>query len=96
MTTMSILLRIDLFLWILTSCKKLAVEIYMISNSIEKQINDCIKRCCHKKGWLKTRDVRSGNVSSLETRHLMKVIVDRGFAFSNQVVWQDERYQICF
>jgi hypothetical protein len=68
----------------------------MISNSIEKQINDCIKRCCHKKGWLNTRYVRSGNMASLETRHLMKVIVDRGFAFSNQVAWQDERYQICF
>jgi hypothetical protein len=68
----------------------------MMSDFTEKQINDCIKRCRCKKKWLNTRDVRSGNMTSLETRHLMKVIVDRGFAFSNQVVWQDERYQICF
>jgi hypothetical protein len=69
-----------------------------MSNFTEKQINDCIKRCRNKKGWLNTKYVRSGNMTSLETRQLMKTIVDLEFkiAFSNQVVWQDERYQICF
>lgn len=62
----------------------------------EKQINDCITRCHKKKGWLNTKYIRSGNMTSLEVRHLMNVIVDRKIAFSNQVVWHDERYQICF
>lgn len=62
----------------------------------EKQINNCVKRCRHKKGWLNTKHVRSENTTSLETRQLMEVLVNRGFAFSNQVVFQDERYQICF
>ncbi|WP_373538648.1 hypothetical protein [Chamaesiphon sp.] len=62
----------------------------------EKQINDCIKRCRNKKGWLNTKYVRSGNMTSLETRQLMKIIVIRELAFSNQVAFQDERYQICF
>jgi hypothetical protein len=68
----------------------------MMSDFTEKQITDCIERCRRKKGWLNTRYVRSGNMASLETRQLMKVIVDRGFAFSNQFAWNDERYQICF
>jgi hypothetical protein len=62
----------------------------------KKQINDCIKRCRHKKGWLNTKHVRSGNMTSLETRYLMRIIVKHKLAFSNQVVFQDERYQICF
>lgn len=68
----------------------------MMSDFTEKQINDCIKRCCCKKGWLKTRDVRSGGMNALETRWLMKLIVELELAFSNQVIWHDERYQICF
>lgn len=35
-------------------------------------------------------------MKSRKTRQLMKVMVDRGLAFSNQVVFQDERHQICF
>lgn len=67
-----------------------------MSDFTEKQINNCIKRCHHKKGWLNTAYVRSENMTSLETRQLMKIVVDRELAFSNQVVFQNERYQICF
>lgn len=67
-----------------------------MSDFTKKQINNCIKRCRHKKGWLNTAHVRSVNMTSLKIRQLMKAMVDLGLAFSNQVVWQDERYQICF
>lgn len=62
-----------------------------------KQISNFIKRNKDKKGWLNARDVRSGNMSSAETRKLMYSICNNyKIAFDNELVFQDERYEICF
>jgi hypothetical protein len=63
----------------------------------DKQISNFIKRNKDKKGWLNTRDVRSGNMSSSETRKLMYLICNAyKIAFDNRIAFQDDRYQICF
>lgn len=62
----------------------------------DKQINNFVKRCMDKKGWLNTRDVRSGNMPAVELRQLMKVAVDLGCAFDNSLSPESERYEICF
>jgi hypothetical protein len=63
----------------------------------DKQISNFIKRNKDKKGWLNTRDVRSGNMSSSETRKLMYLICNNHkIAFDNKIAFQDDRYQICF
>ncbi len=62
-----------------------------------KQKKDFIKRNKHKKGWIETKYLRSGNMSSLETRELAKLICKNfNIAFDNQLAFQDERYRICF
>jgi hypothetical protein len=63
----------------------------------DKQKKDFINRNKDKKGWLASRDIRSGNMSSLDTRELAKLVCkDFKVAFDNQLPFQDERYKICF
>jgi hypothetical protein len=63
----------------------------------EAQVNKFIKRLKHKKGWLNTRDVRSGNTAKAsDDRKLMKLIVDRGIVFDNGIATDSEQYKVCF
>ena len=61
----------------------------------EKQIQKVYATRKHKKGFLNAREIRAG-VSAADVRKLMKVIVDRGYAFDNELDPAHEEYEICF
>lgn len=62
----------------------------------EKDISRAYKRLKYKKGWIKVVDIKSGNKPASHYRRLMKLMVDRGLAFDNQINPESEQYQICF
>lgn len=61
----------------------------------EKQIRKAYETHQHKKDWLNTRAIRSG-ISAADVRQLMKIMVERGYAFDNQTSQDSDRYSICF
>lgn len=63
---------------------------------MEKEINKVVRKYKHKKGWLNTRYVRSGNMKASEIRQIMRLIVDRELAFDNRLDPINEKYAICF
>ena len=61
----------------------------------EKQIQKVYESRKHKKGWLNASAIRKG-IPALEVRQLMKIMVDRGYAFDNLTSPDSDRYKICF
>ena len=61
----------------------------------EKQIRKAHESHQHEKGWLNARAIRSG-IPAADVRQLMKIMVERGYAFDNQTSHDSDRYKICF
>ena len=61
----------------------------------EKQIKKVYETRKHKKRFLNAREIRAG-VPAADVRKLMKIIVDRGYAFDNELDPNNEKYEICF
>ena len=61
----------------------------------EKQIIKAYESRKHKKSWLSTRDIRSG-IPAKYVRQLMKIMVDRSYAFDNRTSPDSDLYKICF
>ena len=61
----------------------------------ERQIQKVHESREHKKGWLNASSIRKG-IPAAEVRQLMKIMVDRGYAFDNLTSPDSDRYKICF
>jgi hypothetical protein len=64
----------------------------------ENQINNLLRKVIrnNEQGWMDTSNVRTENMKASNVRRLMKIMVDRGFAFDNWLSPNNERYAICF
>jgi hypothetical protein len=64
----------------------------------ENQINNLLRKVIrnNEQGWMDTSNVRTENMKASNVRRLMKIMVDRGFAFDNWLSPDNERYAICF
>ena len=61
----------------------------------EKQISKVFESRKHHKSWLDARAIRSG-ITAAAVRQLMKIMVDRRYAFDNLTSPDSDRYKICF
>jgi hypothetical protein len=65
---------------------------------IENQLTNLLRKVIrnNEQGWMDTSDVRTENMKASDVRRLMKIMVDRGFAFDNWLPADKEGYAICF
>jgi hypothetical protein len=65
---------------------------------IENKINNLLRKVIRNniQGWMDTENIRTENMKASDVRRIMKIMVDRGFAFDNWLSPDNKQYAICF